>query len=53
MTVAAPSDAQPSEPTADVSNAVRVPTASAVWVLIAGVVGLAAAITLTVERSRF
>ena len=28
----------------------RVPTASAVWVLIAGVVGLTAAVTLTVEK---
>jgi uncharacterized membrane protein len=50
MTVAAPSDVQPSEPTADAPNGVRVRTASAVWILIAGVVGLAAAITLTVEK---
>jgi uncharacterized membrane protein len=50
MTLAAPSDVQPSEPTADASNGVRVGTASAVWILIAGVVGLAAAITLTIEK---
>jgi uncharacterized membrane protein len=50
MTVSAPSDVQPSEPTADASKGVRVPTASAVWILIAGVVGLAAAITLTIEK---
>src|SRR6185503_10511846 len=50
MTVAAPSDVQPSEPTADASNGVPVRTARAVWILIAGVVGLAAALTLTVEK---
>ena len=50
MTVAAPSDVQPSEPTADASNGVPVRTASAVWILIAGVVGLAAALTLTIEK---
>ena len=50
MTVAAPSDVQPSEPTADTSNGVPVRTASAVWILIAGVVGLAAALTLTIEK---
>ncbi|HXO51922.1 MAG TPA: vitamin K epoxide reductase family protein, partial [Mycobacterium sp.] len=50
MTVAAPSDVQPSEPAADASNGVGVATASAVWILIAGIVGLAAALTLTVEK---
>jgi uncharacterized membrane protein len=50
MTVAAPSDVQPSEPAADASNGVPVRTASAVWILIAGIVGLAAALTLTVEK---
>ncbi len=50
MTVAAPSDVQPSEPAADTSNGVPVRTASAVWILIAGVVGLAAALTLTIEK---
>jgi uncharacterized membrane protein len=50
MTVTAPSDVQPSEPTADTSNGVPVGRASAVWILIAGVVGLAAALTLTVEK---
>jgi uncharacterized membrane protein len=50
MTATAPSDVQPSEPTADAPNGVAVGRASAVWVLIAGVVGLAAALTLTVEK---
>jgi uncharacterized membrane protein len=50
MTVAAPRDVEPSEPTADVSNGVSVRTVSAVWILIAGVLGLAAALTLTVEK---
>jgi uncharacterized membrane protein len=50
MTVTAASDVQPSEPTADASNGVSVRTASAVWILIAGIVGLAAALTLTVEK---
>ncbi|HEY6574208.1 MAG TPA: vitamin K epoxide reductase family protein, partial [Mycobacterium sp.] len=50
MTVAAPSDVQPSEPAADTSKGVPVRTASAVWILIAGVVGLAAALTLTIEK---
>lgn len=50
MTVSAPSDVQPSEPTAEASKGVPVRTVSAVWVLIAGVVGLAAAITLTIEK---
>jgi uncharacterized membrane protein len=50
MTVAAPSDVHPGEPAADASNAVRVGRAGAVWILVAGVVGLAAALTLTVEK---
>src|SRR4051812_33357114 len=50
MTATAPSDVEPSEPTADAPNGVPVGRASAVWILIAGVVGLAAALTLTVEK---
>jgi uncharacterized membrane protein len=49
MTVTAPSDVHPSEPV-DKSTGVPVRTASAVWILIAGVIGLAAALTLTVEK---
>ncbi len=49
MTVAAPST-DPSAQAPDGRPAVRVKTASAVWVLIAGVLGLAAALTLTVEK---
>ena len=49
MTVAAPSDVHPSEPVDEPTGA-PVRTASAVWILIAGVVGLAAALTLTVEK---
>ncbi len=52
MTVAAPSAVQPTEPAAVEQSGVPVRTASAVWVLIAGVVGLAAALTLTVEKLR-
>jgi uncharacterized membrane protein len=50
MTATAPSDVAPDESPADASNGVPVRTASAVWILIAGVVGLAAAITLTIEK---
>jgi len=50
MTVAAPSDVQLSEPAAEGPNRVPVGRASAVWILVAGVVGLAAALTLTVEK---
>jgi uncharacterized membrane protein len=50
MTVAAPSAVQPTEPPAGEPTGVPVATASAVWILIAGVVGLAAALTLTVEK---
>ncbi len=48
MTVAADT---PAEPAVDeVRRGADVPRASALWVLIAGVLGLAAAITLTVEK---
>jgi uncharacterized membrane protein len=50
MTVAAHSDVQSSEPAADAPSGVPVRRASAVWILVAGVVGLAAALTLTVEK---
>src|SRR4051812_23521833 len=50
MTATAPSDVQPSEPTADAPNGAPVGRASAVWILVAGLVGLAAALTLTVEK---
>jgi uncharacterized membrane protein len=50
MTATAPSDTQPSEHAANASNGVPVRRASAVWILIAGVVGLAAAVTLTAEK---
>ena len=49
MTVAAPST-DPSAPAPEGRSTVRVKTASAVWVLIAGVVGLVAALTLTIEK---
>jgi uncharacterized membrane protein len=50
MTVTAPSDVQPSEPADEAPNGVPVGRASAVWILVAGLVGLAAALTLTVEK---
>ena len=50
MTVAAPSAVEPTEPAADSRSGSRVRSPSAVWVLIAGVLGLAAAVTLTVEK---
>jgi len=49
VTVEAPSPA-PSAPTPEGGPAARVTTARAIWVLIAGVVGLVAALTLTVEK---
>ncbi|HEV7419243.1 MAG TPA: vitamin K epoxide reductase family protein [Mycobacterium sp.] len=49
MTVAAASSEPSTEPSAD-RTAAGVPAASALWVLIAGVVGLAAAVTLTIEK---
>ena len=48
MTATAPSAIEPTGPAADEPTGVG--RASAVWVLIAGVVGLAAALTLTVEK---
>jgi uncharacterized membrane protein len=53
MTVAAPTPAPAAEGPADQSSrpaGITVPPASAWWVLIAGVAGLAAALTLTVEK---
>jgi uncharacterized membrane protein len=50
MTATAPSDVQPTDPAADELNRVPVRPASAVWIVIAGVVGLAAALTLTFEK---
>jgi uncharacterized membrane protein len=50
MTVTADSTAAPTEPRADHRLGVPVGTASAVWVLIAGVVGLVASATLVVEK---
>jgi uncharacterized membrane protein len=49
MTVAAANSEPSTEPSAE-GPAAGVSTASAVWVLIAGVVGLAAAVTLTIEK---
>jgi uncharacterized membrane protein len=48
VTVTADSPAEPT--TSDARPGVEVRTASAVWVLIAGVLGLASALTLTVEK---
>ena len=48
MTVTADSSAEPA--TSEARQGVEVRTASAVWVLIAGAVGLAAALTLTIEK---
>jgi uncharacterized membrane protein len=50
MTVAAPNPVQPSEPASEQPTRVPVRRASAIWVLIAGVAGLASALTLTVEK---
>jgi uncharacterized membrane protein len=47
MTATAPSDVTPADTAADDE---QVRTASAVWILFAGVVGLAAALTLTFEK---
>lgn len=55
MTLTSPVSAQPNEPTADVAApaaGVVVRVLSAWWVLIAGVVGLVASVTLTVEKIR-
>jgi uncharacterized membrane protein len=48
VTVTADSPAEPA--TSEASHGVEVRTASAVWVLLAGAVGLAAALTLTIEK---
>jgi uncharacterized membrane protein len=48
MTVTAPSDVEPTGPDTAARTPVR--RLSAVWVLIAGVLGLTAAVTLTVEK---
>jgi uncharacterized membrane protein len=50
MTVAAANAVETGEPEADTPRAVPVRKASAAWVLIAGVVGLTAAVTLTIEK---
>jgi uncharacterized membrane protein len=50
MTVTAHSPVEPTDAPAGKPARVRVGRASAVWVLIAGLVGLAAALTLTVEK---
>ncbi|MCT7659234.1 vitamin K epoxide reductase family protein [Mycobacterium deserti] len=48
MTVTAPQAVEPGEPATE--QPAEVARLSAVWVLIAGIVGLAAAVTLTVEK---
>jgi uncharacterized membrane protein len=50
MTVTAPGAVQPAEPAAGRPPGARVRIPSAVWILIAGVAGLAASLTLTIER---
>jgi uncharacterized membrane protein len=50
MTVTAPRPAEAADSSTDERSGLAVRTASAVWILIAGVVGLAAALTLTVEK---
>jgi uncharacterized membrane protein len=50
MTVTAHSPVEPTEAAADKPSAVSTGRAGAVWVLLAGVVGLAASFTLTVEK---
>jgi uncharacterized membrane protein len=52
VTVTAPNSVEPDGPTALETRGVAVPTASAIWVLLAGVIGLAASATLTVEKIR-
>ena len=46
----APNPVQPTDPSAGEPMGVTVSRSSALWVLIAGVVGLAAALTLTIEK---
>ncbi len=50
MTLAAHDAVQPAEPADEKRAGARAGTASAVWLVIAGVAGLAAALTLTVEK---
>ncbi|MBB2991458.1 putative membrane protein [Mycolicibacterium iranicum] len=50
MTVTATSSVEHTDPSGDEPTPVAVPRSSGLWVLIAGVVGLAAALTLTVEK---
>ncbi len=50
MTVTATDSVDHADPSADEATGVAVARGSALWVLIAGVVGLAAALTLTVEK---
>jgi uncharacterized membrane protein len=50
VTVSAPSSTDPAASDPPATPSVRVKTASAIWVLIAGVLGLTAAITLTIEK---
>ena len=50
MTVTARTSAEPTEAAADSAVGIAVGRSSAVWILIAGVAGLAAALTLTVEK---
>lgn len=50
MTVTATSSAEHTDPAADEPAQVAVSRSSALWVLIAGVVGLASAMTLTIEK---
>ena len=50
MTVTAPNPADPTEGAAHQPVGAPVRRAGAIWILIAGVVGLAAALTLTVEK---
>jgi uncharacterized membrane protein len=50
VTIAAPDAVQPTGPAADQPSGLPVGRPSAVWILIAGVLGLAAAIALTIEK---
>ncbi len=50
MTLAAHDAVQPAEPADEKRAGARAGTASAVWLVISGVAGLAAALTLTVEK---
>ncbi len=50
MSVATPSTVEPSEPESAQSTGAAVGRASAIWVLVAGVIGLVASVTLTIEK---